>query len=245
MVKYTRKNYRGGGSRRSERRKCRKYKEAFACNDDRDCAWCNTGCNGRKCPRCMKIDNVMYGKHCSNEGDQDEARKKYTYRPYVKPKSKTGSKSKSDSKSKSGSKSKLNSKKKSLSKLFQKKPISQLRQAAIDRYGKPGIQASNIGYILDKPPDKSTVAQWKKETLARKKEASKKIKYQTVYDSQGFPLQAPHTMDAAKRLLIDMDRKLPTIRSSALGKLRKNTKRKKNPKKKKQSRRRNQTKRLR
>ena len=72
MVKYTRKNYRGGG-----KRKCRKYKDTKSCNKDIACAWCNTGCNeDRECPRCMKIDNVMYGKHCSNKVIDREARRK-------------------------------------------------------------------------------------------------------------------------------------------------------------------------
>ena len=234
MVKYTRKNYRGGG-----KRKCRKYKDTKSCNKDRSCAWCNTGCNGSECPRCMKIDNVMSGKHCSNKNDQDEARRKYTYSPYVKPTSKSGSKSKP------GSKNKLNSKKKSLSKLFQKKPISQLRQATIDRYGKPGIQASNRAYNFNPPPDKSVVEQWKKEAMPQSKaKISKPMMVQTIYDSEGDELKVPLNIGTARKLIEKM--KLPTIRSSALGKLRKNTKKKKKkPKKKKQPRKRNQTKRLR
>lgn len=228
MVKYTRKNYRGGGSSRSERRKCRKYKDTKSCNKDRSCAWCNTGCNGRECPRCMKIDNVMSGKHCLNKGDQNEARRKYTYSPYVKP----------------GSKSKSGSRKRSLSKVFQKKTRSQLIKEAEEAYGIPGIKPSNRAYNFNPPPDKSVVEQWKKETMPQSKaKISKPMMVQTIYDSEGDELKVPLNIRTARELMKKM--KLPTIRSSALGKLRKNTKRKKKPKKKKQPRRRNQTKRLR
>ena len=86
--------------------------------------------------------------------------------------------------------------------------------------------------------------QWKKETLAQSKaKISKPMMVQTIYDSEGDELKVPLNIRTARELMKKM--KLPTIRSSALGKLRKNTKRKKKPKKKKQPRRRNQTKRLR